>query len=97
MASKNLPPALRIVTVAPGCDKVFCQDCEHFIGFIHANGDGPIVEDCHDDRKKCAAKDTLEEYRSKIDKQIAEDEAQRLEREAADEIYDNPFEFGDDE
>jgi len=87
------PPALRLVQVAHDCAKVYCADCQHFLGLQHKDGASPVLDQCLDNRKKCAAKDTLNEFHASVTKEIQEEQANRILFDTL--LAEDPFDDGE--
>jgi hypothetical protein len=83
------PPALRVVQLNRECSKLYCSDCQHFLGLQHEDGESPVMDHCPDGRKTCAAQDTLNEFQERLQKQLMEEEAQRVLFDTL--LDDNPF------
>ena len=90
------PPALKVVEVAPDCSKVYCAECSNFLGLQHNDGTSPVLDECSDGKKSCAAKETLNEFHDSVKKEIQEEEANRVLFDtllAEDPFADNSGEF----
>lgn len=88
------PPAIRVIPVSPTCGKVYCRECEHFLGLQHADGDSPVVEDCPGGQKNCASQETLNEFQDAITRQIQEEQANRILFDTL--LAEDPFADGDE-
>lgn len=84
------PPALKVVRVSSTCSKLYCADCRNFLGLQHDDENTqPVLDVCSDGRKTCDAKETLNEFHDAVQKQIQEEEANRVMFDTL--LADDPF------